>query len=136
MSKLVQLSEISRRDALRGIALAVAAAGFGVPIDRAAAQEVHGQATNMKGALGGYQRQELTEHEWATVTRLAELIVPADEVSGSAVDAGAVEFIDLHGSAITKPGIKGTSGPAWSSSVGCARWPSTPSTPAPSGCTI
>ena len=95
MSKLVQLSEISRRDVLRGIALAVAAAGFGVPIDRAAAQEVHGQATNMKGALGGYQRQELTEHEWATVTRLAELIVPADEVSGSAVDAGAVEFIDL-----------------------------------------
>ena len=39
MSKLVQLSEISRRDVLRGIALAVAAAGFGAPIDRAAAQE-------------------------------------------------------------------------------------------------
>jgi hypothetical protein len=95
MSKLVQISEISRRDALRSIALAVAAAGFGVPMERAAAQQVHGQATNMKGALGGYQRQALTEHEWATVTRLAELIVPADDVSGSAVDAGAVEFIDL-----------------------------------------
>lgn len=95
MSKLVQVSEFSRRDALRSIALAVAAAGFGVPIDRAAAQQVHGQATNMKGALGGYQRQTLTEHEWATVTRLAELILPADDVSGSAVDAGAVEFIDL-----------------------------------------
>ena len=95
MSKLVQISEISRRDALRGIALAVAAAGFGVPMNRAAAQQVHGQATNMKGALGGYRRQELTEHEWQTVTRLAELIVPADDVSGSAVDAGAVEFVDL-----------------------------------------
>lgn len=95
MSKLVQISDISRRDALRSIALAVAAAGLGVPIDRAAAQQVHGQATNMKGALGGYQRQALTEHEWATVARLAELIVPADDVSGSAVDAGAVEFTDL-----------------------------------------
>jgi hypothetical protein len=95
MSKLVQIPEFSRRDALRSIALAVAAAGFGVPIDRAAAQQVHGQATNMKGALGGYQRQALTEHEWETVTRLAALIVPADDVSGSAVDAGAVEFIDL-----------------------------------------
>lgn len=95
MSKLVQIPEFSRRDALRSIALAIAAAGFGVPIDRAAAQQVHGQATNMKGALGGYQRQALTEHEWATVTRLAELIVPADDVSGSAVDAGAVEFTDL-----------------------------------------
>ena len=95
MSKLVQVSEISRRDALRGIALAVAAAGFGVPIDPAAAQQLHGQATAMKGALEGYERQELTEHEWETVTRLAALIVPADEISGSAVDAGAVEFIDL-----------------------------------------
>lgn len=95
MSKLVQISDISRRDALRSIALAVAAAGFGVPIDRASAQHVHDEATNLKGALGGYQRQSLTEHEWATVGRLAELIVPADDVSGSAVDAGAVEFIDL-----------------------------------------
>jgi hypothetical protein len=95
MSKLVQISDISRRDALRRIALAVAAAGFGVPIELAAAQQVHGQATNMKGALGGYQRQALTEHEWDTVTCLAALIVPADDVSGSAVDAGAVEFTDL-----------------------------------------
>ncbi len=95
MSKLVQISEISRRDALRTFALAFVAAGVGVPIDRAAAQEVHAHAKSMKGTLEGYKRQELTEHEWATVTRLAELIVPADDVSGSAVDAGAVEFIDL-----------------------------------------
>jgi hypothetical protein len=95
MSKLIQVSEFSRRDALRSIALAVAAAGFGVPMERAAAQQVHAQATSMKGALEDYRRQELTEHEWATVSRLAELIVPADDVSGSAVDAGAVEFIDL-----------------------------------------
>lgn len=95
MSKLVQVSEISRRDALRTIALAFAAAGVGVPIDQAAGQQVHAHATSMKGSLEGYKRQELTEHEWATITRLAELIVPADDVSGSAVDAGAVEFIDL-----------------------------------------
>jgi len=95
MSKLVQISEFSRRDALRSIALAVAAAGFGVPIEQADAQQVHRQAANMKGALGGYQRQALTEHEWETVTRLAAMIVPADDVSGSAVDAGAVEFTDL-----------------------------------------
>jgi hypothetical protein len=95
MSKLVQISEISRRDALRTIALAFAAAGIGVPVDRAAAQQVHAHAASMKGSLEGYKRQELTEHEWATIARLAALIVPADDVSGSAVDAGAVEFIDL-----------------------------------------
>ena len=34
-------------------------------------------------------------HEYRTIQRLAELIIPADEHSGSAVDAGAPEFIDL-----------------------------------------
>lgn len=95
MSKLVSAGNISRRDVLRDIGLAVVAAGFGSAIDPAAGQQVHAQATEMKGALGGYQRQELTEHEWETVTQLAALIVPADDASGSAVDAGAVEFIDL-----------------------------------------
>ena len=75
--------------------MAVAAAGAGAAVDPLAAQHVHEQAKEMKGSLAGYQRQALTEHEWKTVTRLAELIVPADGESGSAVDAGAPEFIDL-----------------------------------------
>jgi gluconate 2-dehydrogenase gamma chain len=95
MSSLVRLGNPSRRDALRSIGLAVVVAGIGTPIERAAGQQVHEQATEMKGALGGYRRQELTAHEWDTIARLATLILPADDVSGSAVNAGAVEFIDL-----------------------------------------
>ena len=98
MSKLTQIetaSRPSRREALRRIAIAIAAAGAGAAIDPLAAQHVHEQAKEMKGSLAGYQRQELTEHEWKTVSRLAELIVPADDSSGSAADAGAAEFIDL-----------------------------------------
>ncbi len=36
----------------------------------------------------------LTPHEWATVGVLSDWILPADEVSGSATDAGVPEFID------------------------------------------
>ena len=95
MSSLIPVRHVSRRDALKRIAATVFAAGLAAEMDPVAAQHVHQEAGKMKGALEGYKRQELTEHEWATVTRLAELIVPADEGGGSAVDAGAPEFIDL-----------------------------------------
>lgn len=36
-----------------------------------------------------------TEHEMATVTLLADLIIPADDKSGSASDAGVPSFIDF-----------------------------------------
>jgi gluconate 2-dehydrogenase gamma chain len=35
-----------------------------------------------------------TEHEMATVRVLADMVIPADERSGSATDAGAPEFMD------------------------------------------
>ena len=36
-----------------------------------------------------------TEHELATITVLADIIIPADEVSGSASEAGVPEFIEF-----------------------------------------
>ena len=44
---------------------------------------------------GSYQPLFFKDHEFRTVMRLTELIIPADEVSGSALEAGAPEFIDL-----------------------------------------
>ncbi len=78
---------------LRQLALAVTAAGSGV-FNLEAARVVHALAGEERQA-GGYAPKRLTEQEFATVTRLAELIVPADEGGGSGVDAGAPEFIDL-----------------------------------------
>ena len=40
-------------------------------------------------------RQFFTEHELATVTVLGDLIIPADDRSGSASDAGTPEFIEF-----------------------------------------
>jgi len=97
MSEFIQISDLSRRDAIRRIALALTAAGAATTgaLDIASAQHVHKEVKSSKGAAGDYTPKLLTEHEFQTVSKLAELIVPADERSGSAVDAGAPEFIDL-----------------------------------------
>jgi hypothetical protein len=41
------------------------------------------------------EQQFFTEHEMKTVSVLSDLIIPADERSGSATDAGVTEFIEF-----------------------------------------
>jgi predicted Fe-Mo cluster-binding NifX family protein len=79
-----------RREVIRALAAGLMTLGS---MDADAAQHVHA-ATGAEKAKGPYKAKELQPHEYKTVERLALLIVPADEVSGSAVDAGAPEFID------------------------------------------
>ncbi len=43
---------------------------------------------------GPYKPKILNEHEWKTVSVLSDIIIPADERSGSATQAGVPEFID------------------------------------------
>lgn len=83
---------MDRRAAIRSIAAGLMSMGV---LDLEAAQHVHNEASAQKKAGGKYDPKELTAHEFQTVTALAAIVVPADEVSGSAVDAGAPEFIDL-----------------------------------------
>ena len=45
-------------------------------------------------ASGAYQPKALNEHEWKTVRVLSDIIIPADDRSGSATEAGVPEFID------------------------------------------
>ncbi len=84
----------SRRDLIKALAFAVAATG-GVIEDVAAAQHVHAEATSSTKATGAYIAKEMSNAEFKTLERLAELIVPADDVSGSAREAGAAPFIDV-----------------------------------------
>ena len=85
---------ITRREVLRQLALAVTAAGAGM-FNVEAARVVHALAGEARAQAGGYSPAALSAHQFRTVTRLAELIVPADEGGASAVEAGAPEFIDL-----------------------------------------
>lgn len=90
MSNFVPIENLNRRDLIRGIAMAVTALGS---LDLEAAQHVHAETAAEK-KTGPYQVKAFTAHEYATLQRLAALIVPADKVSGSALEAGAPEFID------------------------------------------
>ena len=91
MSNFVPLEIIDRRSIIRGIALAITSAGM---LDLDAAQHVHTETSSEK-AKGAYKVKAFQPAEYKTLQRLAELIVPKDDVSGSALDAGAPEFIDL-----------------------------------------
>jgi len=89
------LDHISRRALLQsiGASLALSASGAGLLSAQDAGHVHHAVAADR--AQGDYKPKCFTPHEYATLRRLAELIVPADEHSKGALDAGAAEFIDL-----------------------------------------
>lgn len=91
----VSVETLSRRDAVRRIALALTAAGMLRGIAPAEGAEVHGQISDEKTFKGEYNVKYFNEHEFRTLERLSELIVPADEGGPSGRDGGAPEFIDL-----------------------------------------
>lgn len=87
-------SGVSRRQALGMIAAVPATAaipgGILPPwIDRAA------RAARAAILAGSFDPRFFTPHEWATVRALVDLIIPRDERSGSATDAGVPEFMDF-----------------------------------------
>ena len=91
----VSLEALSRRDALRRIAAALTVAGFAQGMDGADAAEVHQQVDEERTLQGQYKVKYFNEHEFRTMERLSELIVPADEGGPSGRKGGAPEFIDL-----------------------------------------
>jgi len=85
------MSEITRRDALRRVALVIAATGF---IDPVSAQEVH-QHAGQASAAGVYEPTAFTEHQFRTLERLADLIIPVENGAPGALAAGAPAWIDM-----------------------------------------
>jgi hypothetical protein len=86
------MSEIGRRGWLKVIGAVPLAALVQAP--SAAAVEVAGKAA--KGTKGkGFVPEFFTAHEYETVRVLADTVIPKDERSGSASEAGAPEFMDF-----------------------------------------
>jgi hypothetical protein len=109
-------AEPTRREAIRSAALALTALGAGAfpAVSRAAAAHVHAAVAQERSTTGGdYQPKAFLPHEWRLLRLLAEMILPADERSGSALDAGAPEFIDLLASNSEKLHRILTSGMLW-----------------------
>ena len=90
MSELAAPRLWSRREWLRATALVLTSAGA---LDHRGAAIAH--ALVQEARVDGFEPAYFKPHEWQTLVRLVDLILPADSVSGSAIDAGAPEFIDL-----------------------------------------
>lgn len=88
------MSNLSRRELLRNIALATVAGTF-VP---GMGQHVHEMAAEEKASTGTYRPKALNDHEYRTLQRLADLVIPAEEGSPGALQAGAADWIDLMAS--------------------------------------
>jgi hypothetical protein len=87
----------NRRTILRSLAAAPMAAGFAWT--EAEAHQAHHQAqaaqAETKKTAVAFRPKFFTRHEYATVTLLVDLIIPKDERSGSATDAGVPQFMDF-----------------------------------------
>src|SRR5436190_1544918 len=91
------MKTITRRTALKAFASApLAAAIVWTPAEAEQAQRRAQQARTDADRLGTpYHPKFFTAHEWTTVGTLVDLIIPKDERSGGATDAGVPEFMDF-----------------------------------------
>jgi gluconate 2-dehydrogenase gamma chain len=87
------MKPISRRAALELFAAAPAAALVWTPAEARQAHE-HAEAAVAAKAVP-FKPKFFTAHEYATVGVLVDLIIPKDERSGSATDAGVPAFMDF-----------------------------------------
>jgi hypothetical protein len=85
------MTDLTRRQALAALGAAATAGAFAcgpADVDRAAREAA-------KAKAGGFTPRFFTPEELATATLLADLVLPRDERSGSASDAGVPEFLDF-----------------------------------------
>ncbi len=84
------MTDLSRRDLLKALAATPLAGSF---LSRGEIERAWRGVAASAGAA--FQPSFFTAHEFEAVRLLADLILPSDERSGSATDAGVPEFIDF-----------------------------------------
>ncbi len=87
------VASMDRREAITVLAVASLATALG--IRPAAAERAVRLARHARAAGAAFETQFFTAHEWETVRVVVDLILPQDERSGSATDAGVPEFMDF-----------------------------------------
>jgi len=88
---------VSRRDVLRSLAVGATAGSVLTMIPAQAAEYAHSlvQKEKAASAAGKYVPKFFPPHQYEALVSLCDTIIPKDEKSGGAVEAGAPEFIDL-----------------------------------------
>jgi hypothetical protein len=104
------MSEVTRRELLQRLAVTIATAGA---IDRLAAQEVHHLVMQASPAGTGYTPKALTAHEFQTLERLTNLIIPAEGSKPGAVQCDVAAWIDTLLNVNDELKGRYTSGLAW-----------------------
>jgi gluconate 2-dehydrogenase gamma chain len=91
------MAGISRRDVLKNLAIGAAGGSVMQVIPVEAAALAHQMVSKEKAATpgGNYTPKYFSAHQYATLLILCDTILPKDEKSSGAVEAGAPEFIDL-----------------------------------------
>jgi gluconate 2-dehydrogenase gamma chain len=84
-----------RRDVLKLLTSAPLAAGFAWTAEEASAARALADAAQQRTGGASFTPRFFTDHEWQTVRVLVDLVIPRDERSGSATDAGVPEFMDF-----------------------------------------
>ena len=89
------MSDVSRRDALKlmGAVPLVGALDWSAPGIQRATRMV--ERLHEEGETAAYAPKFFNAHEWRTVRVLSDMIIPKDERSGSATDAGVPQFMDF-----------------------------------------
>jgi gluconate 2-dehydrogenase gamma chain len=87
---------VTRRDVLKSVVVGAAAGSVLQMIPAQAAEYAHTLVQKEKlAAAGKYVPKFFPPHQYETLISLCDTILPKDERSGGAVEAGAPEFIDL-----------------------------------------
>src|SRR5256714_11969282 len=88
---------ITRRDILRTLTVGAVGGSVLQVIPAKAAEYIHQMVHKEKAAApaGKYTPKYFSAPQYATLIALCDFIIPKDEKSGGAVEAGAPEFIDL-----------------------------------------
>src|SRR5260370_23616564 len=106
---------VTRRDILKTLAMGAVGGSVLEVIPAEAAEFVHQAVRKEKAAslAGKYAPKYFSAHQYETLNSLCDAILPKDDHSGGAVEAGAPEFIDLLTSENEKYQLRLRGGLAW-----------------------
>jgi hypothetical protein len=106
---------VTRRDILKTLAIGAVGGSVLQVIPAQAAEFVHQAVRKEKAAspAGKYTPKYFSAHQYETLNSLCDAIIPKDDHSGGAVEAGAPDFIDLLTSENEKYQLRLGGGLAW-----------------------
>lgn len=102
------MTELSRREMLGLLGLAVMSGAFGCTADG-----VEKAARDVRKAATPFTPKFFTPPEWQTVRALADIVIPKDERSGSATEAEVPEFMDFVLAEFPESGERMRKGLVW-----------------------